>query len=82
MKANELPQMKIRLTPELKALLEESASEGGRTLNAEVTLRLEATFKDGSAAGGMGESQLRKVLREELREALFWAGANKVKPED
>jgi hypothetical protein len=43
-KAPEQPQMKIRLSPELKALVDNAAKLSNRTLNAEITTRLEATF--------------------------------------
>lgn len=35
--------MTIRLTPELKKKLQEQAKKGGRTVNAEVNLLLEAS---------------------------------------
>ena len=45
MQVKDYPQMKIRLSPELKALIDESAQANNRTLNAEITARLEASFQ-------------------------------------
>jgi hypothetical protein len=38
------PQMKLRLPAELKARVEESANAAGRSLNAEIVYRLEASL--------------------------------------
>ncbi|MDX1296934.1 MAG: Arc family DNA-binding protein [Pseudomonas sp.] len=38
------PQFKLRMPPELRAQLEQTAKEARRSLNAEIVLRLEATF--------------------------------------
>jgi hypothetical protein len=43
--AREDPQLKIRFTPELKNQVEEAARANGRSLNAEVTARLQASFE-------------------------------------
>lgn len=43
--AREDPQLKIRFTPELKMQVEAAAREHGRSLNAEVTARLQASFE-------------------------------------
>lgn len=43
--AREDPQLKIRFTLELKRQVEEAAREHGRSLNAEVTARLQASFE-------------------------------------
>jgi hypothetical protein len=42
--AREDPQMKIRLPEALKRLVDESAAESGRTLNAEIVHRLEQSY--------------------------------------
>lgn len=44
------PQMKIRLTPELKARIEAAADENNRSMNAEIIARLEASFIVGAAS--------------------------------
>ena len=60
------PQMKIRLSPELKAMIDESAKANNRTLNAEITTRLEETF---SGNGDYpSEDKLRQIIREELKD--------------
>lgn len=42
--AREDPQMKLRLPPELKARVEEAARAAGRSINAEIVQRLQASF--------------------------------------
>lgn len=59
--------MKIRLSPELKAMIDESAKANKRTLNAEISARLEASFKSKTSDFTMDE--LRSVIREELLKA-------------
>lgn len=65
MQVHDYPQMKIRLSPELKALIDEAAKANNRTLNAEITTRLQDTFD------GVGEypseSKMRELIREELQ---------------
>lgn len=39
------PQMKIRLTPELKARIEAAADLNNRSMNAEIIHRLQTTFE-------------------------------------
>ncbi len=73
-KVSEYAQMKLRLSPELKALIDDAAKASNRTLNAEIIARLETTFKGGMVGCGFNESRMREMLREELREALFWGG--------
>jgi hypothetical protein len=55
--AREDPQLKIRFTPELKKEVEEAARGNGRTMNAEVTARLQASFEPTTAAR-LGELEL------------------------
>lgn len=44
--SREDPQLKVRLPAELKSLIEQSAKSAGRSLNAEIVLRLERSFRD------------------------------------
>ncbi|RXZ42699.1 Arc family DNA-binding protein [Crenobacter cavernae] len=53
----------LRMQPELREMLEESAVENGRSLNAEIVSRLETSFE---AAG-----DLRKASVGELLDELF-----------
>lgn len=67
-KVNDYPQMKIRLSPELKAKIDETAKANNRTLNAEIVTRLEESF---SGAGGdcLSEDKMRELIRDELAKA-------------
>ena len=40
------PQFKLRLTPELKDRIEQSAASMGRSMNAEILQRLEGSFEN------------------------------------
>ena len=40
------PDMKVRLSAELRRRVEEAARENNRTLNSEIVFRLEASFGD------------------------------------
>lgn len=42
------PDMKVRLSLELRRLVETAAKQNRRTLNAEISSRLEASFEQGS----------------------------------
>lgn len=68
-KVNDYPQMKIRLSPDLKAAIDEAAKANNRTLNAEIVARLESTFAEGSATCCYSESRMRELIREELSNA-------------
>ena len=70
----DFPQMKIRLSPELKALIDDAAQANNRTLNAEITARLEASFLGGVASCAINEARMREVIREELDARLSKAG--------
>lgn len=61
----------IRLTKELKVKLEESAKQHGRSLNAEMLLRLEASFTDSPSGEEqyLTAEQVRSLVREELLKA-------------
>lgn len=63
------PQMKIRLSPELKALIDESAQANNRTLNAEITARLEASFQSGIIGCTFNEARFRELIRDEMTKA-------------
>lgn len=80
-KAHENPQMKIRLSATLKELIEQSAKENNRTMNAEIVSRLEATFgvpKFGFSESFSGladdfglseaqEARVREIFQEEMK---------------
>lgn len=61
----------IRLTKELKVKLEESAKLHGRSLNAEMILRLEASFTDSPPNDEpyLTAEQVRLLIHEELSKA-------------
>ncbi len=62
----------IRLTPELRGKLEESARASGRSLNAEMLLRLDASFVDTTDIQALSPAQVlevRRIVREELAKA-------------
>ena len=61
--------MKIRLSPELKALIDEAAQANNRTLNAEITARLEASFYSGTNGCAFDESKFRQLIRDEMSKA-------------
>ena len=63
----------VRLTPELREKLEESARTAGRSLNAEMMLRLEASFVDAVNIQSLTAAQVMEVRRialELIREEL------------
>ncbi len=60
----------IRLTKELRAKLESSARTAGRSLNAEMLLRLEGSF-DGNLAEGLGRDDVRKIVSEMVKEGCL-----------
>lgn len=49
--SREDPQLKVRVSPELKERLVEAAESGKRSVNAEIVARLEATFEEGAEHG-------------------------------
>lgn len=50
--AREDPQLKLRLSAELKARIEEAAKTGSRTMNSEIISRLEDSFRGASLSTG------------------------------
>ena len=66
------PQMKIRLSPELKKEIEQSAKKNMRTLNAEIVSRLQLTYdlekenSPDSSIEAIAEKVARRIIREEL----------------
>jgi hypothetical protein len=60
--AREDPQLKLRLSAELKARVEEAAQHAGRSLNAEIVHRLERSF--------VVDEQLAIPLLETLADAI------------
>lgn len=61
-------------------MLEESARAGGRSLNAEMLLRLEASFVDAGELHELNAAEVmevRRIVQEELRKAAssgFFSG--------
>jgi hypothetical protein len=75
-KSTEQPQMKIRLSPELKALIDAAASASNRTLNAEITTRLEATFTTDYDYNGGALNTLKAVIAEEPPKTIMGTWQN------
>ncbi|MDQ5769566.1 Arc family DNA-binding protein [Thiothrix subterranea] len=60
----------VRLTKELREKLDTAAKAAGRSLNAEMLLRLEASFSELSTDDQpMTAAQVRELIREELTKA-------------
>ena len=60
----------VRLTKELREKLDAAAKAAGRSLNAEMLLRLEASFLELSAdEQPLTAAQVRDLIREELTKA-------------
>lgn len=53
-----IPPFGLRLQPALKAALEKAAKQNGRSLNAEITARLEATFGSEGALPGRSPAEV------------------------
>ena len=64
------PQMKIRLSPELKKSIDKSAKENMRTLNAEIVARLQASYDLDNQETESTEEIARRVAREEIAKAI------------
>jgi hypothetical protein len=63
--SREDPQMKIRFPPELKAEIEAAAKANSRSMNAEVVVRLLASFEEDAGELKRLISALMKALQEE-----------------
>lgn len=59
------PQFKLRLTPEIDKAIESSAAKSGRTKNAEILFRLEASFER--------DRRIREQLSETAANQRRWA---------
>lgn len=69
---DDAPDMKVRMPADLRARIKEAADEAGRSLNAEIRMRLEWSFDagfDGQASDKMLANEVES-LREELRGAV------------
>ena len=67
------PDMKVRMPAALRARIAETAKEAGRSLNAEIRMRLEWSFEagfDGTPTDKMLATEIES-LRIELRTGLF-----------
>lgn len=75
------PQFKLRLPPELKAKIEAVASDNNRSMNAEMLVRLEASFERETAAAERIAEQAVEMIRRRLDEA-GWFERVREKEED
>lgn len=77
MSANQTdPQFKLRVPPELKVKIEESAKAHNRSMNADMVARLEKSFDEGIDANIAGLLDEMRRLQTELRETrLLYAEA-------
>lgn len=69
------PQFKLRLTPELKGLIEDSAKSNNRSLNAEILARLADSFlpmaeRDEALAAAFADNERLYVERAKLFEMM------------
>lgn len=58
----------VRLTVELRAKLDKAAKEAGRSLNAEMLRRLEASFHE-EKVNVLTEERVKELIQEELAKA-------------
>lgn len=65
--SREDPQTKLRLPPELKARIEQSAKEHNRSMNADMVARLEKSFED---SGDSDAAQNMRLMYEETKAML------------
>lgn len=73
------PQLKLRLPPALKSAIEQSAEQAGRTLNAEIVLRLQQSYDSSTSLSHVHQLGLKDhLIRDQmgrahhLRVALLW----------
>jgi len=71
----EYPQMKLRLNPELKELIEKLSKETGRSMNAEIVHRLEVSLTGDVAPNKLlmpdEAKAIAKLARDNLYNVLF-----------
>lgn len=67
------PQLKVRLTPDLKQRIAEAAVANGRSLNAEIVARLELTFEHLGEYNIIGANALSKRLEASIEAAQHFA---------
>ena len=65
MTTTDIKPYSMRLDPGLRAKLEYAAKSAGRSLHAEIALRLELSLKE-DATSGMTEDRVRQLIREEI----------------
>ncbi|OQX02724.1 MAG: hypothetical protein BWK73_41775 [Thiothrix lacustris] len=74
----QLPSYPLRLEPETRAKLEAIAKANGRSLHAEISMRLEESLRGEEAAPADSQSltveDMRRVALEVVREELTKAG--------
>lgn len=64
------PQFKLRMTPEVKAAIEEAAERNNRSMNAEILHRLEDSLEIDNLAGVGPSAGLLLRLPEELTDRI------------
>lgn len=70
--ARDDPQMKIRLSDELKERIEEASKENGRSMNAEIAARLEDSFELEEQKGSRPVYEaVHTALQEEIAQYLL-----------
>ena len=65
---SKIPPFGVRMGPDLKTKIEESAKANGRSMNAEIIARLEASFAIGSDEMNDQTQKYYNLLQGELRE--------------
>ncbi|MBB4633788.1 Arc family DNA-binding protein [Sphingosinicella soli] len=63
------PDMKVRLSADLRRKIVDAAQENNRTLNSEIVFRLEASFRDGAgqSATAVDQASELEALRTQVR---------------
>lgn len=64
------PDMKIRFSSDLRALVEASARANNRTMNAEIVSRLEQSYRDDAAGDARSKTAARNLLRSGMGDDL------------
>jgi len=67
------PQMKIRLSPELKKNIAQSARDNMRTLNAEIVLRLQLSYEieQGKISNNVVNNTIEKIAEKVARRIVL-----------